>query len=60
VVRYSQRAIEDNWSANAEVLGVLLYTSIHPKSHGERGRNEIRYRERKQQGREEGTEVLFR
>jgi len=60
VVRRSQRATElINWPANAEVLGVLRYTFIHPKSHGKRG-NEVIYKERKQQGGGERTEELFR
>jgi len=61
VVRCSQRTTEDiNWPANTEVFGVLQYTFIHPNSHGKRVRNEIRYKEAKQQGREEKTEVQFR
>lgn len=59
-MRCPQRTTEDiNWTANVEVLGVQQCTFIHPKSHGKRGRNEISYKKRKQQGREERTEVLF-
>jgi len=59
VLRCSQKATEDiNWPANAEVFEVMRYSFIHSNSHGKR-RNEIRYKEEKQQGREERTEVLF-